>query len=684
MPDYRLLFTDLDATSTNYGAPMVLSPGTASGVPIPAMQVGNTLPAAGTQVGQAFYLLGARQGYAWTGSNWQPLSSTPLVTYTTEAGLLAATGDTPGTYATAGDTGNLFVRQASGWRQLGVRTYNTVAGLLADTPAVGSLGEALDEGSLWERLATGWRCLVVRELADTAAVLAWTAGAATGGAVGDRALDLAHDVLYVRTTNGWLPTTAWADTEANIRAATWPVKGQTAIATDTGRTFTRLTGSWLEEPIAHFATEALLLASTPQPGVLAWSDDTNEVFVRVAGTPAGPGGTPAAGPATWKRFKAPQVTVSRAAPSTPAKTDLWFDQNTDDLKVYDGTAWVDASTPHWGATVTMGANAGMVGNQVILLKGVTPTNDGVYISVVDTQTGHSGGRAGYALHVFATDSTSHAGAQMLHLEADNSRFSSLHWFWKDATDSYVLAATISEACAGAVYRIGAMSPTADLHNIKADGNTLTTDTTSGMVVDVTSSSGVGGLSTTAFDDAVKAAAARVFPSVSTPTQFDAGASGTVDQFSWQPAKGGTHHRWSFVAGTNPVTPALYANTEAPNGTNKRWLREGMLHQIDGTFDVVHDDTTASAGGMWILDLHYGDDDNRVKAGTHCYIDVNWLESPKSDAQIMEYTMKYTRHTDSKRAILFMRYFAYDFAAHPVVGYAINAYAGASWTECKIY
>jgi hypothetical protein len=24
------------------------------------------------------------------------------------------------------------------------------------------------------------------------------------------------------------------------------------------------------------------------------------------------------------------------------------------------------------------------------------------------------------------------------------------------------------------------------------------------------------------------------------------------------------------------------------------------------------------------------------------------------------------------------------AAHPVVSYAINSYAGASWTECKIY
>jgi hypothetical protein len=112
--------------------------------------------------------------------------------------------------------------------------------------------------------------------------------AAFGVNVGDQALALDTDVTYVRTTQGWRPTSVFADTEANIRAVTWALNGQEAIATDTDRRFVFVkqgaaAGVWREEPIQHYTTDALLRAATPPDGTLAWADDSRAVYARAGG-----------------------------------------------------------------------------------------------------------------------------------------------------------------------------------------------------------------------------------------------------------------------------------------------------------------------------------------------------------------------------------------------------------------
>jgi hypothetical protein len=151
-------------------------------------------------------------------------------------------------------------------------------------------------------------------------------------------MDLAHEVMYVRTASGWKPETIWEETEANIRAATWCLVGQEAIATDTGRTFVYATAGWIEEPIQHYATEALLLAATSQNGTLAWADDTNVVFTRAAGT--------------WHRLQGPQISVGTTAPTTPGTGDLWYDNNVNrlTLNIWDGTKWIGATGVTIGGT----------------------------------------------------------------------------------------------------------------------------------------------------------------------------------------------------------------------------------------------------------------------------------------------------------------------------------------------
>ena len=81
--------------------------------------------------------------------------------------------------------------------------------------------------------------------------------------------------------------------------------------------------------------------------------------------------------------------------------------------------------------------------------------------------------------------------------------------------------------------------------------------------------------------------------------------------------------------------------------------------------------------------HFGDDGNRIKGGTHAWFDISWSESTALDAQIMEYTAKYTR-VDGKKSVLQLRAFLYDAAAHPITGYALNSYSTGNWKEIKRY
>ena len=276
MADRRLVVTDSDPASPEYGRLFALAPNTASAVGIPAFRFGLTKPAVGSELGEAFYETTTRRGWVWDGSGWREIAASPVVTFATEAAMLLDVSKPVGTFAVTADTGQLFVRTSAGWKLQGVKEYPTFAALEADSPAQGGLGLVLPEGTLWERTATNWRLLGLRELPDTAAVVAWTDTKTAN--TGDRVLELAHDVLYIRTSTGWRPASLWEDTDANIRAATWALDGQEAVATDSGRTYVRVNGAWQESPIDHYATQAALLAATPAVSQLAWADDTNAVF----------------------------------------------------------------------------------------------------------------------------------------------------------------------------------------------------------------------------------------------------------------------------------------------------------------------------------------------------------------------------------------------------------------------
>ena len=276
MADRRLVVTDSDPASPEYGRLFALAPNTASAVGIPAFRFGPTKPAVGSELGEAFYETTTRRGWVWDGSGWREIAASPVVTFATEAAMLLDVSKPVGTFAVTADTGQLFVRTNAGWKLQGVKEYPTFAALAADSPVQGALGLVLSEGTLWERTSTNWRLLGLRELPDTAAVVAWTDPKTSN--TGDRVLELAHDVLYIRTSTGWRPASLWEDTDANIRAATWALDGQEAVATDSGRTYVHVNGAWQESPIDHYATQAALLAATPAVSQLAWADDTNHVF----------------------------------------------------------------------------------------------------------------------------------------------------------------------------------------------------------------------------------------------------------------------------------------------------------------------------------------------------------------------------------------------------------------------
>ena len=284
MSDRRLVITEVDSNAPDYGKLLALAPNTASSIPIPAFTFGPTKPPVGSLLGEGFYETNTRRGWVWDGAAWLEIAASPVVSYATDALLLADNSKPNGVFAIAANTGAMYVKVTGAWKYVGIKEYATTATLLADAPSAGALGIADDDSSLWERTSTGWRCMTIRELADTAAVVAWAGDANCHS--GDRAIDLAHDVTYIRAGTGWRPTGYWEDTEANIRAATWPLSGQEAISTDSGRTFVRVNGAWVESPINHYPTQAALLAATPSGSQMAWADDTGNVFTWTPSTTA--------------------------------------------------------------------------------------------------------------------------------------------------------------------------------------------------------------------------------------------------------------------------------------------------------------------------------------------------------------------------------------------------------------
>ena len=327
MSDRRLVVAEMDPTDPHNGELFAISPNNATGIALPTFRIGTTLPTVGNTVGESFYEQTTKKAFVWSGAAWREIAASPVSRYTNRTALLADASQPVGTFAVTADTGEVYIRQATGWAFIGLREYPTLAQLLADTLQPGSVAQALDELSLWAKTTNGWRCLTQREMADQAAILAWAGTEATGANPGDRALALDTDLQYIRTSSGWRAISMWEDTETNIRNATWPINGQEAIATDTGRTFVRIGGAWVEEPIQHYPTEAALLAATPPDGTLAWGDDTALVYARSAGA--------------WKRVNSPTTTVSATEPTTKANGDVWVDTTPGDrdVAIWDGAKW---------------------------------------------------------------------------------------------------------------------------------------------------------------------------------------------------------------------------------------------------------------------------------------------------------------------------------------------------------
>ena len=460
MPDRRLVITDADPASTTYGELLALAPGNATSVPIPAFQIGTATPTVGNTVGEGYYNSTTKTGYVWDGASWRSIVKDPMLSFATDADLLSNTSAAVGSYAVSQSTGNLFVRKPTGWSYLGIAEYATVADLLADSPSRGTLATAVSDGSTWERTATGWRCLVIRQLANTAAVQAW---AGAGANIGDMAVADDVDVLYTRTATGWQPRTLWADTEANIRAATWPMNGQEAFATDTGRAFDRVAGAWVEEPIAHFATEALLLAATPNNGMLAWADDTNVVFLRAGGN--------------WKRLQGPQISVGATAPTLHAAGDLWYESTKEQLQVADGTGFKRLSVDkhHFSGEVTLGAGA-TTGSIIKIIKNIYHSSSPLFISIKD---GDDTSSSTYELHFIATNGST-GSFREINTRLHGNRVAEFYIDW-NGTDFFHLNAKFSADAAGRVWKIGVTSQLSDISGVVLDGSAVGAATTTKVV-----------------------------------------------------------------------------------------------------------------------------------------------------------------------------------------------------------
>ena len=101
MPDRRLVITEADPAAPDYGKLLALAPNTASSIPIPAFTFGPIKPATGSLVGEGFYEINTRRGWVWDGAAWLEIAASPVVSYLTEAALLADTTKPSGVFGIA-------------------------------------------------------------------------------------------------------------------------------------------------------------------------------------------------------------------------------------------------------------------------------------------------------------------------------------------------------------------------------------------------------------------------------------------------------------------------------------------------------------------------------------------------------------------------------------------------------
>jgi len=346
-----------------------LDPGDATGLPIPAFTSGPALPAVGTISGEAFLNTTSNTAFVWNGAQWNPIVPSALLTYPDDTAVLTDSTQPAGSYAASEATGNLFVRSNTDWHQVGIRTYPTAVGLLADAPPDGSLSVALDENSLWLRNNGAWLCESVRGVADIGALTAWqppdgaraltiddnttwlrSAGRwlstsvrtmATTAAVvawtppdGAEAVTLDYGIHYSRVMGNWYPKSAWLSTEATLLANNSFTAGQMAVSTDTGRYFTYDGANWLGSPFRSYPTEVALLADTPADGVMAVAVDTGTVYYRSAGA--------------WVSVNKNAMPTGTTDPVAAASTagDMFFNTTSTIAKIYSGTAWLPMGVSH--------------------------------------------------------------------------------------------------------------------------------------------------------------------------------------------------------------------------------------------------------------------------------------------------------------------------------------------------
>ena len=320
MADKRLVVTDVDPNSSEYGAMLAIAPGSATALAIPAFRTGASTPPAGSVVGEGFINLTTRSAMVWDGAQWSPIVAGALIVYPTDADVIADANAPTGSYATSQASGNLFVKGAAAWRQIGVRNYPTAAALLADTAPDGSLGVAEDEETFWIMHGGVWHCHSRRVFPTVTDLASWV-----NPPEGSMAMETAEELRYHFHSGAWQPESIWSEIEADILADADRLDGQMAVASDTGHVYVWHSGRWMSSQVQHYATEVDLQNDSPNNGVLAWADDTGLVYARAGGN--------------WIRVNSPTVTVNAAVPPTPAAGDLHLDPVTGDTTIFDGSTW---------------------------------------------------------------------------------------------------------------------------------------------------------------------------------------------------------------------------------------------------------------------------------------------------------------------------------------------------------
>jgi len=187
-----------------------------------------------------------------------------------------------------------------------------------------------------------------------------------------------------------------------------------------------------------------------------------------------------------------------------------------------------------------------------------------------------------------------------------------------------------------------------------------------------------------FEEAVKESAVKVFPQVSAPAEDKPSAGSTaVTSFNWRSVAPGTQHTWVFRANTS-VEPVLYlAGGGTADGVKKHLYIQGQLMAGTGLFEFSRDEDQAKAS-YWYKGMDFGDDNNRVKSGEAYIIKTTWYDSEKNDEQYMFYEHIYRRKSDGMKSIIYGRVWLPGKTAHPVTGYAINAYTHDKIGEARVY